>query len=177
MISQRRELVFAITLAIGLAGCSHLAETITIDPFALPTDYISQQRIVLQGFSNVQTMHGSKAAVYFGYDRDKRYVKLPDNSWVSVDLIEFKLIEHDKTWRWEPFVVISDDDFDGYADRLFVDVDFDGVFETIFDIRVEKRVIDKMGLEEINPWLLGKEPEKMVGESIATGWCACLRLN
>jgi hypothetical protein len=160
MISQRTELLIAITLAIRLAGCSHLVETITIDPFALPTDYISQQRIVLQGFSNVQTMHGSKAAVYFGYDRDKQYVKLSDNSWVSVDLIEFKLIEHDKNWRWEPFVVVSDDDFDGYADRLFVDVDFDGVFEMIFDIRFEKRVIDKMGIEEISPWLLREGTRK-----------------
>lgn len=155
-----RKIRFLILMSIAAVSteCSHLSAPMTVDPFALPGGYISQQRIVLQGFSIVPTLHGDKAAVYFGYDRDKRYVLHSDNTVVAVDLIEFKLIESDGTWRWEPFVVISDDDFDGYADRIFVDADLDGVFEKIFDIRNEKLAIDKINYREISPSLQREVP-------------------
>lgn len=115
----------------------------------------------MQGFSSVPTRHGDKTAIYFGYDRDRQFAMHSDNAKVAVDLIEFKLMETDGTWRWEPFAVISDDDFDGYVDRLFLDVDFDGTLESIFDISTEKLAIDKIGFTEISPWLLsGGSPGK-----------------
>jgi hypothetical protein len=141
-------------LALTTAGCSYFVTQIKIDPFDLPINYISQERVVLQGFSSVPTRHGDRTAIYFGYDRDRQFAIHSDNAKVAVDLIEFKLLTTDGTWRWEPFAVISDDDFDGYADRLFLDADFDGTLESIFDICSEKLAIDKIGFTEISPWLL-----------------------
>jgi hypothetical protein len=142
-----------MSLALTTAGCSYFVTQIKTDPFALPINYISQERVVLQGFSSVPTRHGDKTAIYFGYDRDRQFAIHSDNAKVAVDLIEFKLLTTDGTWRWEPFAVISDDDFDGYADRLFLDADFDGTLESIFDICSEKLAIDKIGFTEISPWL------------------------
>jgi len=151
--SQKIRLLTLMSLALTAAGCSYVATQIKTDPFALPVNYISQERVVLQGFSSVPTRHGDKTAIYFGYDRDRQFAMHSDNAKVAVDLIEFKLMTTDGTWRWEPFAVISDDDFDGYADRLFLDVDFDGTLESIFDISSEKLEIDKIGFTEISPWL------------------------
>ena len=159
--SQKIRLLTLMSLALTTAGCSYFVTQIKTDPFALPINYISQERVVLQGFSSVPTRHGDKTAIYFGYDRDRQFAMHSDNAKVAVDLIEFKLLTTDGTWRWEPFAVISDDDFDGYADRLFLDADFDGTLESIFDICSEKLAIDKIGFTEINPWLLpGGSAEK-----------------
>ena len=147
-------LLILMSLALTTAGCSYVVTQIKTDPFALPINYISQERVVLQGFSSVPTRHGDKTAIYFGYDRDRQFAMHSDNAKVAVDLIEFKLLTTDGTWRWEPFAVISDDDFDGYADRLFLDADFDGTVESIFDICSEKLAIDKIGFTEISPWRL-----------------------
>ena len=152
--SQKIRLLILMLLALTTAGCSYAVTQTNADPFALPRDYISQERIVLQGFSSVPTRHGDKTAVYFGYDRDRQFAIHSDNAKVAVDLVEFKMVETDGAWRWEPFAVISDDDFDGYADRLFLDADFDGTLESIFNICNEKLAIDKIGFKEINPWLL-----------------------
>ena len=132
--SQKMRLLVLMSLALTTAGCSYVVTQTNTDPFALPGNYISQERIVLQGFSSVPTRRGDKTAVYFGYDRDRQFAMHSDNTKVAVDLVEFKLVETDGTWRWEPFLVISDDDFDGYADRLFLDADFDGTLESIFSI-------------------------------------------
>jgi hypothetical protein len=143
-----------MSLALTIVGCSYFVTQTKTDPFALPKDYISQERIVLQGFSSVPTRHGDKTAIYFGYDRDRQFAMHLDNTKVAVDLVEFKLLETDGTWCWEPFVTIIDDDFDGYADRLFLDADFDGTSESIFDIRNEKLAVDKIGFKEISPYFL-----------------------
>lgn len=150
----RIELLILVLLALTTVGCSYVITQIETDPFALPQNYISQERIVLQGFSSIPTPHGEETAIYFGYDRDRQFAMHSDNAKVAVELVEFKLLETDGTWRWEPFAVISDDDFDGYADRLFLNVDFDGTMEGIFNIRNEKLPIDKIGFKEIKPWLL-----------------------
>ena len=152
--SQKIRLLTLMSLALTTAGCSYFATQIKTDPFALPINYISQERVVLQGFSSVPTRHGDKTAIYFGYDRDRQFAMHSDSAKVAVDLVEFKLLETDGAWRWEPFAVISDDDFDGYADRLFLDTDFDGVMDSIFNIRNEKLAVDKIGFREISPWLL-----------------------
>lgn len=150
-------LLILMSLALTTAGCSYVVTRIKTDPYALPENYISQERIVLQGFSSVPTRHGDKTAIYFGYDRDRQFAMHSDSAKVAVDLVEFKLLETDGTWRWGPFAVISDNDFDGYADRVFLDADFDGTLESIFNISNEKLVIDKIGFREISPWLLTGE--------------------
>jgi hypothetical protein len=160
LLFRRARYFLTIVLAVGSAACTSVAVPSVNDPFAPPSGYVSQKRIILQGFSKVSTMEGPKNAAYFGYDRDGRGVQLSDGNWVAVDLMEFKLMQPDNTWCWDPIMVISDDDFDGYADRVLVDFNLDGRFELVFDIGTEKRVIDRMGFEEIKPWLIkegGKE--------------------
>jgi hypothetical protein len=118
----------------------------------LPKDYISQKRIVLQGFSVVPTPYGEKKCIYFGYDRDDAYVFLYNGRKVAVDLIEFKLVQKNSSWNWEPLLVFIDDDFDGYANRLFIDREIKGVLEKVYDITEKKVVMDEKIFQEISPW-------------------------
>jgi hypothetical protein len=113
---------------------------------------------VLQGFSVVPTPYGEKACVYFGYDRDNSYVVLPNGHKVAVDLIEFKLLNSNRSWNWEPIMVFVDDDFNGYANRLFMDKDFSGVLKTIYDIAKEHLVMDEKIFQEISPWKITEAP-------------------
>jgi hypothetical protein len=80
------------------------------------------------------------------------YVVLPNGYKVAVDLIEFKLVQENRTWNWEPVMVFVDDDFDGYANRLFIDKELNGVLEKIYDISKEKVVMDEKIFQEISPW-------------------------
>lgn len=144
---------FTLCLIILLScSCSIISRRVIFDPFSLPADYISQKEIVLQGFCVVPTPEGEKACIYFGYDRDKRLILLDNLNNVSVDLIEFKLLKPDRSWKWEPLLVFVDDNFDGYANRMFLDKDFDGAFDTIYEITDKKVVMDENFFLEILPW-------------------------
>ncbi|MGD8720888.1 MAG: hypothetical protein PVG46_03750, partial [Desulfobacterales bacterium] len=115
----------------------------------MPKDYVSQKSIVLQGYFLVPTPYGHKPSVYFGYDRDSQTKSHPDNRNKSkVDLIEFKLLNETGAWSWYPLLMFSDDDFDGYADRLFVDADFNNVIDKVYDIKKNKIDMEKIRFDE-----------------------------
>lgn len=76
--SQKIRFLILMSLTLTTAGCSCVVTQIKTDPFALPKNYISQERIVLQGFSSIPTMHGDKTAIYFGYDRDRQFAMHSD---------------------------------------------------------------------------------------------------
>jgi hypothetical protein len=127
----------------------------------LPEDYVSQKRIVLQGFCLVPTPYGHKPSVYFGYDRDSKTKTHPDNSNKStIDLIEFKLLKETGVWSWYPLLIFTDDDFDGYADRLFVDADFNNVIDKVYDIKKKKIKMEEIKFDEISPWRLKNNGSK-----------------
>lgn len=156
LIKGRSLLLFILSWAV--LHCIQFTREPPFYSLSLPTEYISQKRIVLQGFSVVATPHGDINCIYFGYDRDGTHVVLPNSTNVAVDLIEFKLLHQDRSWKWEPIIVVSDDDFDGYADRLFVDKDLDGVLENIYDITKIKVLMDEKIFEEIDPWSGDQKP-------------------
>jgi len=127
----------------------------------MPKDYVSQKSIVLQGYFLVPTPYGHKPSVYFGYDRDSQTKSHPDNRNKSkVDLIEFKLLNETGAWSWYPLLMFTDDDFDGYADRLFVDADFNNVIDKVYDIKKNKMDMEKIRFDEISPWRLKNDGSK-----------------
>ena len=72
-----------------------------------------------------------------------------DGGFGGVDLIEYRLmmVNEEGHWIWDknPYIVVVDDDFDGYADREFIDNGEvkDGVFDEVNDIKDKKLHLDK----------------------------------
>jgi len=99
-----------------------------------PAGYATQKRIVWQGTIAVASETRTAAtvsAVYFGYDRNHDYARNNCNiPCKGVDLVEYKWLYPDGHWDFSPFLVISDDNNDCYADSLWLDCNHDGNLET-----------------------------------------------
>ena len=107
----------------------------------------------MQGQALIPTHRGDKPSVYFGYDRNRgleKSISNPNNT--RVDLVEYKLMLDDGSWSWEPILVFIDDNFDGVADRIFIDGDLNGTLDSVFDIKSKMIKMDEINFQEINPW-------------------------
>ena len=88
-------------------------------------EYKPLTNLVGQGFDYVADNEGNLySCIFLHYDRND------DSGWGAggfkgVDLIEYRrmTLNEEGYWVWEkhPYVVVVDDDFDGYADREFID--------------------------------------------------------
>jgi hypothetical protein len=118
----------------------------------LPT-YRSQKNIVKQGYTVVPSPYGPLPSIYFGYDRsrDLRTSGSAKNAQ-DIDIIEYKILKNDGTWNRQPYLVFSDDDFDGIADRLFLDSNLDGTLDKIYDIALEDLIMNKITFKKFKPW-------------------------
>lgn len=120
---------------------------------AIKPGYESQKRIVKQGWCRVPTGKGEVRAVYFGYDRNRDYRSDPiTGERQGVDLIEYKKTRSDGSWEFTPFMVIADDDFDGAADRMWIDDDQDGEFEETYELKGHGIKMDEIVFFEVSPW-------------------------
>ena len=145
----------SLTLYFIIAASSavHFSCTLAkVKPFTctdLP-EYLSQNKIVQQGYVTVPTPFGPIPSVYFGYDRngDLKPGRSSEKG-TGIDIIEYKMLKKDSTWRWQPYMVFSDDNFDGIADRLFLDSDLDGSLDKTYYI-VSRHLI--MGRIKFKPW-------------------------
>jgi len=134
----------AIVAVLAGLSISAPAKTSTVD--TNPPEYKKLSRLVGQGYVYVRDGDKYLSCMFFDYDRNK------DSGWTGgkfggVDLIEYrKLIKKDDYIIWDkhPFIVIVDDDFDGYADREFIDngKEKDGVFDEVNDLRDKKISMD-----------------------------------
>ena len=115
--------------------------------------YKSQKNIVKQGFTAVPSPYGPIPSVYFGYkrNRDLRLKEYAKNNQ-GIDIIEYKMLKKDGGWNWQPYLVLSDDNFDGIADRLFLDSNLDGSLDKIYDIASEGIIINRITFKKIRPW-------------------------
>lgn len=109
--------------------------------------YQTQKRIVWQGTLTVDHGPDIVRLIYFGYDRNGDLKRL-SNATVcrGVDLLEYKCRLPDGHWDYQPFLIISDDNFDCYADRALYDCDGDGFFEKGIDVSGQD-----IPLEFVNP--------------------------
>lgn len=157
---QVKSLLFLVLFILS-SNCRQIVMQGEAPYLNLPKDYVSQKSIVLQGYFLVPTPYGHKPSVYFGYDRDSQTKSHPDNRNKSkVDLIEFKLLNETGAWSWYPLLIFTDDDLDGYADRLFVDADFNNVIDKVYDIKKNKIDMEKIRFDEISPWRLKNDGSK-----------------
>jgi hypothetical protein len=127
--------------------------------------YTSQMNIVKQGYMVVPSPYGPIASIYFGYKRkrDLRPHGHPNNNQ-GIDIIEYKMLKKDGGWNWQPYLVLSDDNFDGIVDRLFLDSNLDGALDKIRDIALEGLKINSVTFKTFNPWQ-GKPPGELPANS------------
>jgi hypothetical protein len=158
--NQVKTLLLLVVLTLS-SNCRQIVIQGEAPYLNLPKDYVSQKKIVLQGYSLVPTSYGHKPSVFFGYDRDSQTKTHHDNSNKSkIDLIEFKLLNETGAWSWYPLVIVTDDDFDGCEDRLFVDADFNNVIDKVYDVKKNKIEMEEIKFDEISPWRLKNNGSK-----------------
>lgn len=78
----------------------------------LENDYNSQERIVKQGFTIVPAPQGEIKSIFFGYDRNGDYSS-NSNRLIGkgIDLIEYKEMINNNRWKFNPFLIICDENF------------------------------------------------------------------
>ncbi|MGD9332816.1 MAG: hypothetical protein PVJ53_16000 [Desulfobacterales bacterium] len=97
--------------------------------------YQTQKRIVWQGTLTVNHGVDIVRLIYFGYDRNGDLKPLSKATVCrGVDLLEYKCRLPDGHWDYRPFLILSDDNFDCYAERALYDCDGDGIFEHVTEI-------------------------------------------
>jgi hypothetical protein len=156
----------SLTLYFIIAASSavHFSCTLAkVKPFTctdLP-EYLSQNKIVQQGYATVPTPFGPIPSVYFGYDRngDLKPGRSSEKG-TGIDIIEYKMLKKDSTWRWQPYMVFSDDNFDGIADRLFLDSDLDGSLDKIYYIASRHLIMGRIKFNKFKPWQENLNPLK-----------------
>jgi hypothetical protein len=118
-----------------------------------PEGYKSQERIVRQGFTIVPTPQGEIKSIFFGYDRNGDYSS-SSNRLIGrgIDLIEYKKMLDDNKWTLNPFLIICDDNFDGFADKIFLDTDFNSSLDINYKLKYGYLKMDYINFEQFRPF-------------------------
>lgn len=127
-----KTLILAATIAVTLT----LAPAIKAEDVDLKKpDYKPLSNLVGQADRNYPTQDGMWPCVELSYDRNEDGKK---------DLVEVRRMNEKGDW-WEanPYIIITDDDFDGYSDRILVDIERDGKFDKGQDIKSKKIPIEE----------------------------------
>ncbi len=137
------------------AGAAVLAMLATPAFARQPPEYQSLSNIVGQGMTMFDTNEGLTFGCYFKVDRNGDYgLNRETGQWEGLDLIEYRVIK-DRTmmmWEPEPYAIIMDEDFDGFADWEYVDNGTrDGLFDESNDLRGKKIKMDEINLQYRNP--------------------------
>ena len=125
-----------LAIAAALAASLMTAPVIKAQEVDLTTpDYKPLTNLVGQTFRNYPTQDGMWPCVVFPYDR---------NEDGKIDLVEVRRMnEKGDFWEDKPYVIATDDDFDGLADRVLVDLERDGKFDKGQDVKSKKIPIEK----------------------------------
>ena len=123
------KLIKTLATAVAFLASASLASALDTKP----PEYKPLTNLIGQAFKNVAKKDGSIVrCIVFPYDRQG------DS---EIDLLEFRVLKTTKegyqTWEEHPYILFVDDDFDGYADRLFIDHGKvrDGVFDDVQDLK------------------------------------------
>ncbi len=151
-------IIAAVSSAVQFA-CT-LPEVKSFPSTNLP-EYQSQKKIVKQGYTIVPTPFGSIPSIYFGYDRNSD-LKSGHSSekGKGIDIVEYKMLKKDGTWRLQPYMIFIDDNFDGIADGLFLDSNLDGSLDKIYDIASRGLIMDRLKFKKFKPWQKNLHPLK-----------------
>ena len=118
-----------------------------------PEGYKSQERIVRQGFTIVPAPQGEIKSIFLGYDRNGDYSS-SSNRLIGrgIDLIEYKKMLDDNKWELNPFLIICDDNFDGFADNFFLDTDFNSSLDINYKLKYGFLKMDYINFEQFRPF-------------------------
>lgn len=155
LTNRRLSQSFLLTISIVISSVHISCTLLGLKPS--PTEdlpiYKSQIKIVKQGYITVPSPYGPIPSIYFGYNRN-RDLRLSGSAKNNqgIDIIEYKMIKKDGGWNWQPYLVFSDDNFDGIVDRFFLDSNLDGALDKIYDIALEGLKINRIIFKKFKPW-------------------------
>ena len=163
LTKQRLSPNFLLLISVGISLVQISCTLTGLKPYpdeGLPI-YKSQKNIVKQGYAVVPSPYGPIPSVYFGYKR-KRHLGPSEspNNYQNVDIIEYKILKKEGGWNWHPYLVFSDDNFDGIVDRLFLDSNLDGSLDKTYNIAIEGLIINEISFKKFKPWHR-KQPIKL----------------
>ena len=148
--SRCADILFISIFSATLLGCGGMLSIIQPERFTRLPAYQSQKRIIWQGYRPVPTPDGPIDSVFFGYHNHKNK-KNTAASGARVDILEFKRLNEDGTWQWSPYLIFSDDNFDGSADRLFIDLNADGNIDSVHDVSKKNIVMVRIRFDPLLP--------------------------
>jgi hypothetical protein len=141
--------IAAFAMVMGIWGC---VSTGRFNPDML-NEYESQKRIVRQGFARVPVPEGEWEAIFFGYDRNRDYsARAHRNSGRGIDLLEFKRLLPDGHWEFRPFLVLVDENYDGYVDWVCLDHDRDAVLDAVYAPASSAIHFDRIDFRHFRPF-------------------------
>jgi len=70
------------------------------------------------------------------------------------------MLKKDGAWIWQPYMIFSDDNFDGIADRLFLDSNLDGSLNKIYYIASKGLIMGRLKFKRFKPWPENLHPLK-----------------
>lgn len=125
-----------LILAAGLAASLAVAPISKAEDVDLSTpNYKPLSGMIGQAFRSYPTPQGEMSCVVLPYDR---------NEDGKIDLVEVRVMKPDQgIWEDKPYMVATDDDFDGIADRVLIDIERDGKFDTGQNVKSKKTPIEK----------------------------------
>jgi hypothetical protein len=120
-----------------------IALTHSASATVLPEDYKPFHRMI--GSYNAQLITGDDKFINcqaLVYDRNKDSGYSDEGGFKGRDLIEYR-VRTNSAWEKYPYMIITDDDFDGIADREFLDHDRDGTIDEVNDINCLNLEMDR----------------------------------
>jgi hypothetical protein len=141
--------IIAAVMAMGFYGCAALGQ---FHPDVL-NEYESQKRIVRQGFARVPVPEGEWEAIFFGYDRNRDYrARPPRDTGRGIDLLEYKRLLPGGHWEFRPFLVLVDENFDGYVDWVCLDYDRDARLDAVYAPSAAPIHFDRIDFRHFRPF-------------------------
>ena len=150
--------VYLIVFLTAVSSCSQTKSDIQF--LQSVPEYTSQVQIFSQEFVSISSPYGALSSVVFAYDRDRNDKTVLQSGRRGIDLVEVKLFNRTGHWNWYPFLVLSDDTYDGYVDRLFIDENLDGRLDEVSDIRRQGMLIEQIRFNEFRPWQVIKKQNR-----------------
>lgn len=99
-------------------------------------EYEPFKNVMAPSYERIKIGENFMGCMVSDYDRNGDY---------KVDLVETRVLKQTKEghvmWEDNPYSLFVDDDFDGFADRFFMDKERDGIFEYVEDLKGKNLVM------------------------------------
>lgn len=67
----------------------------------------------------------------------------------GVDLVEYKRLYPDGHWNYNPFLILSDENYDCYIDHGWLDCNHDGILETVVNFSAKPTTLEAVDQKHV----------------------------